>query len=76
MMWNLSFITEQDFTDHVKATIEKYGEKLESFDLKRFNKNIIDPIKRFLIRPFINRLGMKLSATKFSGRGTSLITMI
>ena len=26
MMWNLSFITEQDFTDHVKATIEKYGE--------------------------------------------------
>lgn len=44
-MWNLDFITEQDFTDHVKATIEKYGEKLESFDLKRFNKNIIDPIK-------------------------------
>ena len=23
MMWNLSFITEQDFTNHVKATIEK-----------------------------------------------------
>lgn len=44
-MWKLDFITEQDFTDHVKATIEKYGEKLESFDLKRFNKNIIDPIK-------------------------------
>lgn len=45
VMWNLDFITEQDFTDHVKATIEKYGEKLESFDLKRFNKNIVDPIK-------------------------------
>lgn len=44
-MWNLDFITEQTFTEHVKATIEKYGEKLESFDLKRFNKNIIDPIK-------------------------------
>ena len=44
-MWNLTFITEEDFTNHVKATIEKYGEKLESFDLKRFNKNIIDPIK-------------------------------
>ena len=44
-MWNLSFISEEDFTNHVKATIEKYGEKLESFDLKRFNKNIIDPIK-------------------------------
>ena len=44
-MWDLSFISEEDFTNHVKATIKKYGEKLESFDLKRFNKNIIDPIK-------------------------------
>lgn len=44
MMWNLTFISEEDFTNHVKATIEKYGEKLESFDLKRFNKNIIDGI--------------------------------
>lgn len=44
-MWALNFISEKDFTEHVKATIEKYGEKLESFDLKRFNKNIIDPIK-------------------------------
>ncbi len=44
-MWDLSFISEEDFSKHVKATIEKYGEKLKSFDLKRFNKNIIDPIK-------------------------------
>ncbi|MFA6729535.1 MAG: Eco47II family restriction endonuclease [Eubacteriales bacterium] len=44
-MWKLTFINEHDFTNHVKSTIEKYGEKLESFDLKRFNKNIIDPIK-------------------------------
>lgn len=44
-MWPLSFITEEEFEEHVKATIEKYGEKLESFDLKRFNKNIVDPIK-------------------------------
>ncbi len=44
-MWTLSFISEEDFKKHVKKTIEKYGEKLESFDLKRFNKNIIDPIK-------------------------------
>lgn len=44
-MWTLAFISEEDFTNHVKATIEKYGEKLESFDLNRFNKNIIDPIK-------------------------------
>ena len=44
-MWDLSFINEEDFTNHVKSTIEKYGEKLKSFDLKRFNKNIIDPVK-------------------------------
>ena len=45
MKWNLSFISEEDFTNHVRATIDKYGEKLESFDIVRFNKNIIDPIK-------------------------------
>lgn len=44
-MWKLSFISEEEFIGHVQATIEKYGEKLQSFDLKRFNKNIIDPIK-------------------------------
>lgn len=45
MSWELSFISEDDFTNHVKDTIDKYGEKLESFDIVRFNKNIIDPIK-------------------------------
>lgn len=45
MIWTLSFITEEDFTNHVKATIDRYGEKLESYDIAKFNKNIIDPIK-------------------------------
>ena len=45
MTWNLSFISENNFKKHVQETILKYGEKLESFDLKRFNSNIIDPIK-------------------------------
>lgn len=45
MSWGLSFISEKDFTNHVKDTIDKYGEKLESFDIVRFNKNIVDPIK-------------------------------
>lgn len=44
-MWPLSFISEEDFKDHVIATIEKYGEKLESYDIERFNSNLIDPIK-------------------------------
>lgn len=45
MSWSLHFISEEDFVKHVGATIEKYGEKLESYDVRRFNKNIIDPIK-------------------------------
>lgn len=45
MSWELSFISEKDFTNHVKDTIDKYGEKLESFDIVRFNKNIVDQIK-------------------------------
>lgn len=45
MAWDLDFISEADFIEHVKATIDKYGEKLESFDIVRFNKNIIDPVK-------------------------------
>lgn len=45
MAWDLDFISEEDFKEHVRATIMKYGEKLESYDLKRFNSNLIDPIK-------------------------------
>ncbi|CAM3240325.1 Cytosine-specific DNA methyltransferase/Type II site-specific deoxyribonuclease [Streptococcus pluranimalium] len=45
MTWELDFISEENFYHHVQATIDKYGEKLKSFDLKRFNKNIVDPVK-------------------------------
>lgn len=44
-MWELSFISEQDFRRHVQNTIQNYGEKLAPYDLKRFNSNIVDPIK-------------------------------
>ena len=44
-MQTLAFISDADFTRHVQATIEKYGERLVSCDLKQFNKNIIDPVK-------------------------------
>ncbi len=43
--WKLNFISQEEFKNHVRATIMKYGEKLESYDLKRFNTNRIDPIK-------------------------------
>ena len=41
MQWNLDFISARDFQEHVKHTIESYGEKLRPIDLKRFNANII-----------------------------------
>lgn len=44
-MWKIHFISEENFTEHVRKTILKYGEKLRSYDLERFNKNIVDPIK-------------------------------
>lgn len=45
MAWNIDFITREDFKEHVKKTIVYYGDKLESYDVNRFNKNIIDPTK-------------------------------
>ncbi len=44
-MWPLSFITEKEFTKHVQETIKKYDKKLQSYDLKALNSNIVDPIK-------------------------------
>lgn len=44
-MKKLPFISNRDFAAHVRETIRKYGDKLASFDLKSFNKNIVDPIK-------------------------------
>ena len=68
MAWNLDFISEEDFKKHVRATIMKYGEKLESYYLQRFNSNLIDQ--------FIVQVGEKLEIMKFSGREISLIIMI
>jgi hypothetical protein len=40
--YNLEFIDNDDFYNHVKETIKKYRFKI---DLTKFNKNLIDPIK-------------------------------
>lgn len=45
MSWELSFISERNFYEHVKNTILNYGETLKSIDLRKFNQNIVDPIK-------------------------------
>lgn len=45
MEWNIDFISHDDFKEHVRNTIEHYGEKLEPYDIEKFNSNIIDPVK-------------------------------
>lgn len=45
MEWNIDFISHDDFKKHVAKTIERYGDKLESYDIKKFNSNLIDPVK-------------------------------
>ena len=40
--YNLGFISDEDLFVHVKETVEKYR---FTIDLKKFNKNLIDPIK-------------------------------
>lgn len=45
MSRDLGFISEENLKKHISNTIEKYGEKLESYDLRKFNRNTIDPIK-------------------------------
>ena len=35
--WNINFISQGDFTTHVKNTIESFGDKIQAFDLKRLN---------------------------------------
>jgi hypothetical protein len=54
-MWQLSFVSENDLTRHVEETIEQYGEKLKPYNLDKFNKNIVDPIKLIFDR-YVYRL--------------------
>lgn len=44
-MYKLKFITQSDFEKHVEETLLVYRDTLKAIDLKKFNTNIIDPIK-------------------------------
>ncbi|EAK5229906.1 Eco47II family restriction endonuclease [Campylobacter jejuni] len=41
----LEFINQRDFENHILNTVKGYQEVLKKIDLKKFNENIIDPIK-------------------------------
>lgn len=43
--YNLSFISQIDFEKHVTDTLKQYNETLKAINLKKFNSNLIDPIK-------------------------------
>ena len=45
MSWIIKFIKEPELKRHVAETIAAYGDKLLSYDLKKFNSNLIDPVK-------------------------------
>lgn len=41
----LSFISDVNFKMHVRETIKQYDKNLEPYNIDKFNRNIIDPIK-------------------------------
>lgn len=51
----LDFITQEDFENHVANTLKQYEETLKSINLKKFNKNIIDPIKLLFDKNIFNQ---------------------
>lgn len=51
----LDFIKEEDFDLHVKNTIKEYKDTLKAIDLKKFNSNIIDPIKLLFDKEVYNK---------------------
>ncbi|WP_242631680.1 Eco47II family restriction endonuclease [Sedimentibacter sp. zth1] len=44
-MYDLDFISQENFEKHVANTIKEYKDVLKSIDITKFNRNIIDPIK-------------------------------
>lgn len=44
-MSKLSFISDEDLKKHIQLTIQQYGDKLAPYNLRKFNSNIVDPIK-------------------------------
>lgn len=44
-MYEINFITRENLKEHIKNTISTYDQTLNGIDLRKFNSNIIDPIK-------------------------------
>lgn len=55
MCYKLKFIKQEDFENHVSKTINEYGEILRKMDLRKFNKNVVDPIKLIFDKNVLNK---------------------
>lgn len=66
MNWNINFISQNDFEKHVENTIRYFGTKLSSYDLKRFNLNLIDPIKLIFDKSIFNKSWYNLINSEIS----------
>lgn len=55
MSWSITFLSETDFIDHIQNTINHYGEKLLPYNVEKFNKNIIDPVKMVFDKAIYNQ---------------------
>lgn len=53
--YNLSFIKQEDFEKHVGDTIKQYNQTLKSINLKKFNSNLVDPIKLLFDKNVFNK---------------------
>lgn len=53
--YKLNFILEKDFEEHIINTLKQYNKSLESIDLKKFNENLIDPIKLIFDKNVFNK---------------------
>ncbi|TKA59091.1 hypothetical protein MBOVa_5130 [Mycoplasmopsis bovis 8790] len=53
--FSLSFISQENFERHVAETIKQYKNVLKSINLKKFNRNIIDPIKLIFDKNVFNK---------------------
>ena len=58
MSWNLTFISEEEFIDHVRATIQKYGDKPVGLNtIAALTGDEASTIEDYL-EPFLIQLGM------------------
>ena len=54
-MWNLKFITRENLKQHIKKHNCYIRKTFNGIDLSKFNSNIVDPIKWYLIVKFIGK---------------------